>query len=355
MKISAVGIMSGTSLDGLDLCRTHFIYDTKWRFEIVETAFIEYDKGWKSVLENAHLLDESKLSHLDIAYGVYIGEQVNQFLAKKHLTKPDLVCSHGHTVFHKPAEGITLQIGDGASIANLTTITCISDFRSLDVSLGGQGAPLVPIGDELLFSEYDACLNLGGFSNISFSQENLRLAFDVCPVNIALNPLANLLGLSFDKGGEIARSNTIDQNLLEELNSLPLYAQIPRQSLSREWLEDVFIPLVAASQATTELKIASITEHAAFQIASIINSKAKNGQILVTGGGAKNTFLIERIKALSQAEIVVPTTELVDFKEALIFGFLGVLKWLNQINVLQSVTGANRDSSSGIVSFPVKN
>ena len=347
LQTTAIGIMSGTSLDGLDLCYAEFIFDDKWGFKIIATEFVPYDEKWRQSLSNAHLLSQEKLDSLHKDFGQFTADCANGFLDSSQLPRPDLICSHGHTVFHDPKNGITVQIGDGNAISESTGITCVSDFRTLDVELGGEGAPLVPIGDEFLFAEYDACLNLGGFSNISFRAENERRAFDVCPGNIILNPLANKLGKEYDENGEIARSGTIDQELLDKLNSLPLYSQSPRPSLAREWIEQSVLPLVEGSGASLQNKIATATEHAAQQIALVINQKAKHGRTLVTGGGAKNKFLIERLSTLSEGEIVIPEPEIVDFKEALIFAFLGVLKWHKQTNVLRSVTGASRDSSSG--------
>jgi anhydro-N-acetylmuramic acid kinase len=351
VKTSAIGIMSGTSLDGLDLCYVNFSFHDKWHFEIVATEFIPYDEKWRLSLANAHSSEKTQLDSLHQNFGAFTSTCVNHFLQTNNLEKPDIVCSHGHTVFHDPANGITLQVGDGEIIARKTGITCVSDFRTEDVSLGGQGAPLVPIGDELLFSDYEACLNLGGFSNISFRESEERRAFDICPVNIILNPLANLLGKDFDKGGEIARNGNIDLHLFSKLNDLPLYSTSTRPSLAREWIEQSFMPLVEKSGASTEDKIATLTEHAAQQIASVINQRAKRGKVLTTGGGAKNKFLIERLIVLSEAEIIVPKDEIVDFKEALIFGFLGVLKVQNQTNVLRSVTGSSRDSNSGTINI----
>ena len=343
--------MSGTSLDGLDLCYVNFSFRKKWHFEIVATELIPYDEKWRSLLANAHSFEKSQLGSLHQNFGAFTSTCVNHFLKTNRLEKPDIVCSHGHTVFHDPANGITLQVGDGEIIARKTGITCVSDFRTEDVSLGGQGAPLVPIGDELLFSDYEACLNLGGFSNISFRASGERRAFDICPVNIILNPLANLLGKDFDKDGEIARNGNADHYLLSKLNDLPLYSISPRPSLAREWTEQSFMPLVEKSNASTEDKIATLTEHAAQQIASVINQKAKGGKVLITGGGAKSKFLIERLVVLSEAEIIVPNNVIIDFKEALIFAFLGVLKTNNRINILRSVTGASHDSSSGIINI----
>jgi anhydro-N-acetylmuramic acid kinase len=343
--------MSGTSLDGLDLCYAEFNFDDKWDFKIIATEFVPYGEEWQKSLSSSHELPKERLEQLHLDFGHFSANCANIFLQETKLLKPNIICSHGHTVFHDPKNGITVQIGDGEAIANQTGITCISDFRTKDVALGGEGAPLVPIGDELLFTNYKACLNLGGFSNISFHEENERRAFDVCPVNIILNPLANKLGKEYDAGGEIARDGTIDEELLDNLNNLPFYSQTPRPSLAREWIEHSFFPLVEKSDASTQSKIATVTKHASQQIASIINLKSKYGRILVTGGGAKNKFLIESIKSLSEAEIVIPDREIIDFKEALVFAFLGVLKWHNQTNVLQSVTGASRDSSSGAINI----
>jgi anhydro-N-acetylmuramic acid kinase len=344
--------MSGTSLDGLDLCLAEFDFDGKWGFRIIHTDCVNYDEDWRSKLATAHELFQEKLQQLNVEFGQFIGENVNSFLQENQLAKPELVCSHGHTVFHQPEKGITIQIGDGQTIADITGITCVIDFRSLDVSLGGQGAPLVPVGDELLFSEFDACLNLGGFSNISFKEDGERRAFDICPVNIVLNPLANRLGRPFDESGLLAKAGEIDVSLLTNLNKLAVYQTKLRPSLAREWLEKEFLPILDASSTSIENKLRTMSEHAAQQISQVINSKSEKGSVLVTGGGAKNGFLIERLQDLSNATIVIPDEQIINFKEALIFAFLGVLRIRNEINVLRSVTGAERDSCSGVVHFP---
>jgi anhydro-N-acetylmuramic acid kinase len=295
------------------------------------------------------------LELLNDAFGKFIGESVNVFIDKFSLQKPDIVCSHGHTVFHEPASKFTLQIGNGNIISERTGIICVSDFRSLDVSLGGQGAPLVPVGDQHLFSEYDACLNLGGFSNISFKERGERLAFDICPVNISLNPLANLLNKPFDYNGEIARSGHLQPELLKQLNALPIYKLDKRPSLAREWLEKVFNPVIENTNCCTEDKLRTVTEHVAEQISVVINSRVGAGRVLVTGGGTRNGFLMERLSQLSSVEVVIPNEEILDYKEALIFAFLGVLRMRDQNNVLRSVTGAQTDSCSGLVSHPYLN
>lgn len=349
---TALGIMSGTSLDGLDLCYAVFEYDDDWSFRITSTQCVEYDAVWREKLGTAHQLAEAEREDLHEEFGQLIGQKANAFLKSENLPLPVMVCSHGHTVLHQPEKGITLQIGNGQTIADTVGTTCISDFRSLDVSLGGEGAPLVPIGDLHLFSEYGACLNLGGFSNISFDENGKRMAFDICPLNIVLNELANEVNQEYDDGGNLARSGNLDQQLLEALNGMEIYQAESRPSLAREWVENSFNPILNDFNCSVADTLRTVTEHAAVQIGHVLNSKISFGSILVTGGGAKNDFLIERIASLSESEIHIPETQIVDFKEALIFAFLGVLRNQNQLNVLQSVTGATRDSSSGTIHQP---
>lgn len=351
-KTTALGIMSGTSLDGLDLCLTEFHFDGKWNFKITQADCVDYNDEWRRKLASAHELSEEKIQRLHVEFGHFIGENVNSFLKRDSLAKPEIVCSHGHTVFHQPEKGITVQIGDGQTIANATGITCVNDFRSLDVSLGGQGAPLVPIGDELLFSEFDACLNLGGFSNISFKEDGERRAFDICPVNIVLNEFANRLGKPFDHNGELARSGKLNEALLDQLNSLNLYTEEIRPSLAREWVESTINPLLNESGLTEVDIMRTFVEHVAIQIARVIERKAAGGSVLVTGGGAYNSFLMDRMSAYCLADLIIPDKQTIEFKEALIFAFLGVLRINDEINVLHSVTGASRDSCSGTIHRP---
>lgn len=345
-KTSAIGIMSGTSLDGLDICFVEFEFTNRWQFKIIASHCVDYDENWRNLLKTAHQLPTQALDKLDARFGEFIGKQTNQFLERFELGKPELICSHGHTVFHDPSAGLTKQIGCGRTIADETRITTISDFRSLDVSLGGQGAPLVPIGDKLLFDEFDSCLNIGGFANISYDKNGERIAFDICPVNIILNNLASELGMSFDKDGAIAYSNEVDERLLQQLHhSMPN----SKHSLAREWLEESFLPILSSSSASSETKISTSTRFAAEQIAQTINDSTPTGRVLITGGGAYNKALINAISGLTKASVIIPETQIIEFKEALVFAFLGVLKSLNEINVLRSVTGASEDTSSGVI------
>ncbi len=339
--------MSGTSLDGLDLCYVKFEIPSL-RFEIISTETISYSEEWSSRLKNSIHLPGRELTKLDADYGSYLGKSVNEFIRKNQIQKVDLMASHGHTVFHNPKEKYTLQIGSGASIFAETGIKTVCDFRSQDVALGGQGAPLVPIGDELLFGEFDACLNLGGFSNISFKKENERVAFDVSPLNIILNHLAEKLGIKYDKNGNLAQNGIINDLLLNELNSLDYYEENPPKSLGIEWcIENVF-PLIENSNSKNEDLLATFVEHFARQISCVFNrNQFKN--VLVTGGGTKNKFLIERLSANTKTEIIIPDEKIIDFKEALVFALMGILKSENEINVLSSVTGAKKNHSSGVI------
>lgn len=347
---NAVGVMSGTSLDGLDIVLCNFTYDKHWSFEIIKSETIKHSEEWKNKLLNAPVVLGYDLSILHKEFGKFIGESVLNFL-KDTKTKVDLIASHGHTVFHQPEKKLTLQIGDGNEIAVTTNITTVSDFRSMDVALGGQGAPLVPIGDEILFNNYDYCINLGGFANISFKEKNKRLAFDICPANIILNFLANKLNHDYDKNGALGFLGKLDTKLLETLNKLDYYQRSHPKSLGKEWLIDEFIPALEASDISTKDKIRTVYEHVALQIAKVINSKEQS-TALFTGGGVYNKFLINLIKQKTNSEIIIPDNQIIEFKEAIIFALLGILRLENKINCLASVTGAKRDCSGGIIHNP---
>ncbi|MDR2238223.1 MAG: anhydro-N-acetylmuramic acid kinase [Chryseobacterium sp.] len=346
MKIRALGLMSGTSLDGLDLCYASFEKSDRWTFEILKAETFPYSAEWEEKLKNSVNLSSEELLELHSAYGFYLGQQVKEFIRKHQLEDIGLIGSHGHTVFHQPQKKFTLQIGDGRAIKLETDFPVVYDFRSQDVLMGGNGAPLVPIGDQLLFPEYDACLNLGGFSNISLQKNGKRIAFDIAPVNIVLNRLAQKLGKSFDENGDLARKGNINPDLIDQLNSLAFY-QLPHpKSLGIEWCIQNVFPLLDNIETTDAM--ASFTEHVAQQISTVINEHhLKN--ILFTGGGTYNTFLVEKIQEKTTAEIIIPEKEIIDHKEALIFGFMGVLRMNNEVNVLSSATGSSSDHSSGIM------
>lgn len=347
MTFNAIGLMSGTSLDGLDICCATFTKENShWKFKIQHAETLSYSTTWEDKLRNSIHLKSEELLALNSEYGFYLGEKVKEFINKHSLKNIDLIASHGHTVFHQPQKKFTLQIGDGRAIKILNKIPVVYDFRSQDVLMGGNGAPLVPIGDELLFSEFDACLNLGGFSNISFKKEGKRIAFDIGPVNIVLNKFAQLLHQKYDESGNIAKKGNINQEILSSLNSIKFYKKTPPKSLGIEWVNEHIFPKL--SSETPENVLATFTEHAADQIAKVFNDfNLKN--VLFTGGGTYNSYLLERIQQKTETEIIVPEKRIIDFKEALIFALMGVLKLNNEINVLSSATGSSENHSSGIV------
>jgi anhydro-N-acetylmuramic acid kinase len=343
-----IGVMSGTSLDGIDLAYITFtIKNGKWSYEIIENETISYSLDWLNKLKVAVRFSKEDLINLDEEYTQLLGNVILDFIQKKDIQNIDAVCSHGHTILHQPQNGFTLQIGNLPEIATLINQKVVCNFRVQDVRLGGQGAPLVPIGDRILFSEYDYCLNLGGFSNISFEQNNQRIAFDISPVNTVLNFYANKLNLDYDDRGKISKSGKVNSDLLKDLNDLDYYKKTFPKSLGIEFVKEIVLPLIEDHSISIEDKMHTFTEHIAVQTAFILSNK--KGELLITGGGAYNDFLIERMQFhLPNIEIIIPDAKTLEYKEALIFGLLGVLKLRNEINVLSSVTGAKNDHSSGV-------
>ena len=339
--------MSGTSVDGLDVCCATFDRrEGKWSFTIDCARGYSYP----DVLKRQLGAEVQKMSALEFvtfhsAYGRFLGERVNDFMAEFGV-RPDIIASHGSTVFHEPEKKVMFQIGDGAAIAAETGIPTVSDFRRQDIMLGGQGAPLVPIGDNLLFGDYDYCLNIGGFSNISFRKGDKRIAFDISPVNYVINRFTRQIGLEMDRDGVIASRGQVNQTLLDRLNALDYYARPWPKSLGREWVEKQVFPLLDGCGLSLEDILRTYYEHCAMQLARVT---VPGRSLLVTGGGAYNKFLIERMRALSGCDIVIPEPAIIEYKEALIFAFLGVLYMLDEPSCLRSVTGAAKDNIGGML------
>jgi anhydro-N-acetylmuramic acid kinase len=346
---NVIGVMSGTSLDGVDLSHIKFtIHNDKWAFEILESETIGYSKKWVDELKSAVDYSEIELKNLNREYTVLLASIISDFIKKNKIENLDAVCSHGHTILHQPQNGFTLQIGNLPEISKLTQQIVVCDFRVQDVQLGGQGAPLVPIGDRILFSEYNYCMNLGGFSNVSFEENNNRIAFDISPVNTVLNFYANQLGFDYDNKGQISRTGNCSIELLNQLNSLDFYQKKHPKSLGFEFVKEIVLPMIENYSISIEDKLNTFTEHVALQIALALPNK--KGTLLITGGGAYNDFLIERIQFhLPEMKIIIPSNKILEFKEALIFALLGVLKLRGEINALKSVTGAKNDHSSGTI------
>jgi len=342
-----LGLMSGTSLDGLDIAYCFFEWTGRWSFEIHAAETFSYDDVWRNRLANAQTLSGIELATLHVDLGKLHGHLVHQFL-KMHSIKPDFIASHGHTVFHQPQLGVTVQIGSAPHIAAAAGLDVVCDFRTMDVALGGQGAPLVPIGDIFLFGEYPLCLNLGGIANVSVKKSLQVEAFDISLCNMALNYYAEKKGMPYDAGGQIAQSGTVSDPLLARLNSIDFFAQPAPKSLGKEFWVEMFLPLLEDTLISERDAVRTITEHIAIQIDAATRN-VPSSSMLVTGGGAHNTFLVERIKAHTQHVVIVPDKKIIDFKEALIFAFLGALRMERQSNAITSVTGAMRDSIGGAV------
>ncbi|MDR1005767.1 MAG: anhydro-N-acetylmuramic acid kinase [Bacteroidales bacterium] len=342
-----IGLMSGTSLDGLDIAYCEFeLRNGTWIWEIREAQTIEYDSTTRQRIIDCEICDAQTFAYNNVWLGHLFGKMTADFI-KRHSIEPDFISSHGQTIFHQPYRLFTSQIADLNAISAETKCSVIGNFRSLDVALGGQGAPLVPIGDRLLFSQYPYCVNLGGFANVSFEQNGKRIAYDVCPVNLVLNSLAQSIDLKYDNQGTMASEGSVNQSLLDNLNALPFYNDAKAKSLGKEWVIENIFPLFDKYKLSIKDTLSTFCEHIAMQISANIKSHT-----LITGGGAYNTYLLSRIKALTPYQITIPNRTIIDYKEALIFAFLGVLRYEEQINVLSSVTGACRDSCSGeIVCF----
>ncbi|NQY05657.1 MAG: anhydro-N-acetylmuramic acid kinase [Flavobacteriaceae bacterium] len=345
-----IGVMSGTSLDGVDLALCSFTKIEQWEFSISIAETIPYSPEWKNRLKEGIHLSGNSLHKLNQDYTALLANTICSFIEKHAILNFDAICSHGHTIHHQPDQSYTLQIGNLPVIADLIGQQVICDFRVQDVGLEGQGAPLVPIGDQLLFSDYEYCLNLGGFANISSEENGTRTAYDICPLNIVLNHFVSKLGLQYDDKGKLASEGKVDEELLMRLNELDFYQLQATKSLGYEWVLNTIIPLIDSAAIKTEDILRTFIEHVAVQISEVISGK--QSKMLVTGGGAYNEFLVSRLNDLSEVEIVIPSEEILEYKEALIFGFLGVLKLRSEINVLSSVTGAIKDHSSGKIYQP---
>ncbi|MGW9686808.1 anhydro-N-acetylmuramic acid kinase [Flagellimonas sp. 2504JD1-5] len=355
-KYKVLGLMSGTSLDGLDSAYCHLWQSNDhWEFSIEKTKDISYDQKLRDALKNAIYLSKEEHDQLHKDYGIWLGKQAKTFI-EEHLLEVDFIASHGHTSHHRPEDGITFQLGDGQLLANTSGKQVICDFRTKDVSLSGQGAPLVPIGDQLLFSDYDFCLNLGGISNMSFEKDGERIAYDIGLANMPLNYITQKIELDYDENGKMARSGKLDMELLQQLNLLEYYRLPYPKSTGYEWFTEKIVPLIETSKASENDLLNTFIRHNCEQIAIEVHKHAVNPQskLFVTGGGALNQFFVDilQTKLGTSIEVVVPNKTLIAYKEALVFALMGVLRTESKINVLSSVTGATQDSCSGEIFVP---
>jgi anhydro-N-acetylmuramic acid kinase len=348
--------MSGTSLDGLDLAFCHIWQaGTNWKFKIKETKSVSYSPEMQGKLKDSIFLPAEELLSFHNSFGTWLGEQSKIFV-DEHDLSVECIASHGHTTHHRPEMGLTFQIGSGQHLANASGLKVICDFRTNDVALGGQGAPLVPIGDKLFFNEYDFCLNLGGIANISFDQNGARIAYDVGLANMILNHITRQNGLDYDKGGQLAGSGQVNSGLLKKLNALDYYRLPYPKSTGYEWFVEKVVPLVDTTDDRMENLLSTGIHHICEQIAVQVkvNSRQSENTLFVTGGGALNDYLMQSLqdKLGIATKVVVPDKKLIEFKEALVFALMGVLRMNGETNVLHSVTGAERSSSSGVVFLP---
>ena len=357
MVYRVIGIMSGSSLDGLDIAFAELQENAgKWSYDIIQSDCYPYSDEWIPRLKEATSLPALDYQLLHVDYGHYIGQQVNRFIDSHQLHyKVALVASHGHTTFHVPGRKMTAQLGDGASIAAEIHLPVVTDLRALDMAFGGQGAPIVPIGEKLLLGNYTYFLNLGGIANISHNSSHY-IAFDVCPANRVLNMLANETGKEYDANGEMAATGKVNTSLLEKLNRLDFYQQPFPKSLANDFGTDTVYPIIKKEVHSIPDALRTYTEHIAIQVKNAISAitdhkrSSSPGQLLVTGGGAFNDFLVQQLRHQLEEleiEVVIPAPQLVNFKEALIMALIGVLRWRQEYNVLSSVTGSARDNIGG--------
>ena len=347
-----LGIMSGTSLDGIDLCIASYnLINQQWSYNIIAAKTLPYSNKWKQQLINCETASGEELIKLHFEYGAFLGKAAFNFINESKETI-DFISSHGHTIFHQTENGFTFQLGHGAAIAANSKHQVISDFRSQDVALGGQGAPLVPVGDYELFSDYACCINLGGICNFSYQLNDKLLAYDIAPCNMVLNYLMKkYFSKEYDSNGDVAKTGKTNHTLLSHLNELEYYRKKPPKSLGKEWIFQQVIPLIELQNILPEDKLNTFTFHIASQLLKAIEKEQIKGKILLSGGGTKNLFLINQLKKCG-VKGFIPDEELIDFKEALIFGYLGIKRLRKEINVHKSVTASSKNTSSGSIFLP---
>jgi anhydro-N-acetylmuramic acid kinase len=350
-----IGLMSGSALDGLDIACCDFTWrDSKWHFAILATACAPYNANWVERLKNAHTVDGKTLWHLHTDFGCFSGQAVRDFITTNDLSGVEFIGSHGHTVFHFPANRFTTQIGDGAALAYEAGLPVVCDFRSADLAKSGQGAPLVPIGDKLLLGQYKFLLNLGGMANLTTHLPNETVAFDICIANQVLNYYAQQKGAPYDDKGQMAAHGKLDQDLFDRLNQFFYYSQTYPKSLDNGYTREIVVPAIEQSSASIDDKLHTYCEHIAYQIGRHAKqfSPTTNDTILATGGGALNDYLVSRIAHHTGMQIICPDDNLIQFKEAIVFALMGVLRWRQDTNILASVTGAKADSIGGAIYLP---
>jgi anhydro-N-acetylmuramic acid kinase len=350
MIYKVLGLMSGSSLDGLDIAYCHLEESGGvWHYEIECAACIPFDAYWKDVLTRITEVDVPSYMKYHTAFGRWMGQQVNEFINQNNLHyKVHLIASHGHTAYHFPTEHTTVQLGCGAQLAASVGLPVVSELRAMDMAFDGQGAPIVPISEQLLFKDYTCFLNIGGISNLSIKKDDGNIiAFDVCPANRVLNALTEALNLPYDDKGNIAKSEQVNETLLQQLNALPYYKQASPKSLGNEFGLNTILPILQNSGLTTHVQIATYTQHIATQIIEALQKYDASGKLLVTGGGAFNDYLISLLHKAHGIDVIVPDEATVQYKESLAMALIGALRWREEESVLATVTGAKQNSIAG--------
>lgn len=345
-EYTLIGVMSGTSLDGLDLAKVTFSNNNgKWTFELNDSRSVSFEKPLLQKLQNAMNLSGYELISLDRLLGKFIGEEILHF----DLRDTQAIASHGHTIFHEPHKGITHQIGSLNEIYAKTKLPVIGDFRTLDVALKGEGAPLVPVGDIHLFPQYDATLNFGGIANITYLGKKIE-AFDVCPLNQVLNYLCNKhFNCEYDKSGHLGKNGKVNGDLLEYFNQYDFYDKKGPKSLGKEDVDSYFISEINHSSLSPTDILATYYEHISQKIVEVLITKNVN-KVICSGGGVYNDFLIESIIEKlknTNVKLIIPDPEIIEFKEAIIFAFLGLFRGLEINNIYKEVTGAKENNLGG--------
>ena len=351
-----IGLMSGTSLDGLDMAYCEIRQqDGRWQFVLPVAETQAYDDAWHNRLSRITEVSGEDLMLADQQLGTWMGQRVRTFI-EKHSLQPHFIASHGHTVFHQPERRLTYQVGNGFALQAACQYPVVTNFRNYDLAIGGQGAPLVPIGDRLFFGDYDFCLNLGGIANVSTELHGQRIAYDIGAANMVSNYLMQQEGKAYDEGGQRAAQGQVDQSLVDQFDQLEYYAAPFPKSLGYEWVQQHLIQPLEQSSLSTADRLATITHHATRQIARSIEQllgkkNQTKGRVWVTGGGVFNGYFMQCLRQYSSEEVayVIPDAQLISFKEALVFALLGVLRVRGEVNCLKSVTGAAHDHSAGVV------
>lgn len=346
-----IGVMSGSSLDGLDLAYCRFFQrNALWTYEFICGKTFPFPHSLRISLEKARDLSAIQITELDATLGRWIGQEIKQWMNTEKLT-PDLISSHGHTIFHNPQASYTLQIGSGAHIASITQVKVINNFRISDVAKGGQGAPLVPIGELMLFHDHDAFINLGGIANISIIQNTTIRAWDIGPFNQVLNHIAGRAGKLFDENGKMASTGQVIEKWKTHLLEWAYFSQSSPKSLGNEQVHLEIIKKIP-EENSADLAFTFCQVMSKIIAEEITSNQCKN--VLITGGGAYHHFFISLLnfQLPGHIQITLPPKSLIEFKEAIIFAFLGLLRENNQINVLSTVTGATSDSCAGTIYLP---